>query len=128
MSFNQDSQPRGYWLIQPPDLDEFMSFVVLPDFQICGISCMAWLAGAISINLDFASKPYSLHAIWVEQFGKYPSLAVQLERADAIVPDDLDIVIGKEAVRILREKPVIELLQFILTHQTQIENLRKQRE
>lgn len=123
MTDNQESQSQVNTLLFPDELDELLQFAGLPDFDLCTLACLAWLASEISTNLNLKSESISLHATWVEHFSKYPFLGARIEKPETTEFQELVDRIGKEGRRLLHERPVIELLRFISTHQTLINDL-----
>ncbi|MDB5335396.1 MAG: hypothetical protein JWN70_1015 [Planctomycetaceae bacterium] len=127
MSDNQELQPQVNTLVFPDELNELLQLAELPDFDLCTLAFSAWLASEISNNLDLKSQSISLHATWVKHFSKYPFIGARIEKPETVEYQELEDRIGKEGLRLLHERPVIELLRFISTHRKLISDLWAQK-
>lgn len=101
---------KGYRLVEPITLDPLFADKKYFTFAV---AIFHWLIPQLHKELGSKLQDVDIEVIKVEHFGSYIALGISYEGIETSSDTSLEELVEDTIERLLRERPVIELVEFI---------------
>jgi hypothetical protein len=98
---------KGYQIVEPSALD---SLLTVPSSHVFAMLILSWLCERLPHELPGHVHHVEFEVIGVSYMGSYPAIGIHYKEKN---PQDVGPLVEAAIDRLLRDKPVLDLIKFI---------------